>query len=442
MKSLIIFIIATFISITAHANTVSVLTNQSHLTVSLLSFFGIGVLLAFTPCVLPMVPILSAILVGQKQKDTRHAFGLSFIFVLSMALTYAIAGVLAGYFGSTIQTLLQTPTVIISFSLVFVVMALSMFNIFHLNMPRLLHSQAHKIQANLKHGSYVGVATMGILSTLIASPCITAPLISVLTYISQTGNSLYGGVILFVMALGMGLPLILFGIGQTALIPKTGPWMNDIKHIFGVMLLGLAIWMLSRVISPAVTMYLWSALLILSAVALGALDFQKSIPVILKGIYALTFVFGCILLVGAAKGNNNILFPLLEDGAPSALSQRPPSALFKYADTQVDLDKKLNIAKQQNQAVLVEFFASWCPDCKKVDTQVLNDAEVRKAMHAITAIRVDVSERNPELAKMMERYNVYGVPTMIFFTRDGKFVPNTDKEITKQGLIKQINQLL
>ena len=219
-KQLILLIMMLVSSTLVYAEPASAIINQSNILLTLGSFFGVGVLLAFTPCVLPMVPILSAILIGQQQKDTWHAFGLSSVFVLSMALTYAAAGMLAGYLGSTVQTIMQTPWVIISFSLVFVLMALSMFGWFHLRLPAFVAGRANRLQDNLRQGSYLGVALMGVLSTLIASPCITAPLVSVLTFISQTGNAGRGGLILFVMALGMGLPLIMFGIGQSALLPN------------------------------------------------------------------------------------------------------------------------------------------------------------------------------------------------------------------------------
>src|SRR3990167_2312716 len=264
-------LLAAIVSVSAYADVASATINQSHMLLTLASFFAVGILLAFTPCVLPMVPILSAILIGQEEKNTRKAFRLSVVFVLSMALTYAVAGMLVGYLCSTLQTLMQQPWIIASFSMVFVLMALSMFGYFHLALPSILQSRFNRMHHRLHGGNDVSVAVMGVLSTLIASPCVTAPLVSVLTFISQTGSALQGGLILFVLALGMGVPLVLFGVGQATLLPKAGPWMEQIKSVFGAVILGMAIWMISRIIPAEITMLLWATLFIVSAVAFGAL---------------------------------------------------------------------------------------------------------------------------------------------------------------------------
>lgn len=445
---MIITMLTVLTPIAAHADGISTVINQSHLGLTLISFFGIGILLAFTPCVLPMVPILSSILIGQEETGSKRAFSLSLAFVLSMALTYALVGMLAGYIGSTLQTIMQTPWVIISFSLLFVLMALSMFDYFHLSLPAFLQTNLHQMNNKLKQGKFVSVAIMGVLSTLIASPCVTAPLISVLTFISQTGSMALGGLILFSLALGMGLPLILFGIGQAAILPKTGNWMNNIKSLFGVMMLGLAIWMMSRILPGNITLFLWAGLLIVSTVAFGTLDFHmpKRLPPILHGINVFALVFGILLLVGAASGHDGFLNPLssiISTSENEAVTSRPPSALFGYTSTMSNLQEKLRAAQKANKPVMIEFFASWCPDCKQVDKEVLSDKSIQKSMRAFSAIRVDVSERNSELAKMMEEYKVYGVPTMIFYDRKGKLF-NAEKlndGITKENLEATLNQL-
>lgn len=431
-------------SINTDAGSLSMI-GQEHIMLTLVSFFGLGILLAFTPCVLPMVPILSTILVGQEDRGIKHSFSMSLVFVISMAVTYAAAGMLAGYLGSTVQTLLQTPAVIIAFSIVFVLMALSMFGVFHLSLPRFLHHRLHLANNSLKSGSYAGVALMGILSTLIAAPCVTAPLVSVLTFISETGNAYTGGLILFFLALGMGIPLILFGIGQSALLPNTGTWMNHIKFLFGVMILGLAIWMLSRVLNGNVIMYLSAALFIVSAIAFGTIDASKHLPPVIRGAGILILIYGIFLLAGAASGHTDILNPLVSsESTTETLTQRPPSALFKYASTASNLAKKLQEAKAAQKPVLIEFFATWCPDCKEVDNNVLSDAGVRSKMRQLSAIRVDVSERNPELAGMMEAYKVYGVPTMVFYDRNGNLfkADKLENSITKDGLLATLDQLI
>lgn len=422
--------------------------NQEHLFLTLAGFYGAGLLLAFTPCVLPMVPILSSILAGQKQSGTMRAFQLSLIFVLSMAVTYAAAGMLAGYLGGTVQTLMQQTWIIVAFSMIFVLMAGSMFGLFHLSMPAFIQRHANRAHDHLQAGNVLGVAAMGVLSTLIASPCVTAPLLSVLTYISQTGSPIQGGMILFVLALGMGTPLLLFGMGQAALLPKTGMWMEQIKKLFGVMMLALAVWMLSRILPGVMIMFLWSGLLIVSAVAFGALDFhaEKRLPPVLHGASVLALVYGVFILAGAARGNDDVFEPLRPVySAGSVLadnSKRPPSALFTYVDTLPKLQQKITDAAKAGKPVMIEFFAAWCPDCKKVDADVLSDASIRKSMKAFTTIRVDLSERNAELAKIMEAYNVLGVPTLVFFDKNGKQVDaDNDQEITVKSLQDKLDQL-
>ncbi len=424
------------------------LLDQQHLWLTLLGFYGAGLLLAFTPCVLPMVPILSGILAGQAPHGTRRALQLSLIYVLSMALTYAVAGMLAGYLGSTVQTLLQQTWIIAGFSLIFVLMALSMFGLLHVNMPSFISRRVHVAHDHLPANGYLGAAVMGALATLIASPCVTAPLLSVLTYISQSGSALRGGVILFMLALGMGTPLILFGMGQAALLPKTGAWMEQVRKLFGVLMLGLAVWMLSRILPGVTILFLWSALFIVSAVAFGALDMQaeKRLPPLMHGVSVLMLVYGVFMLAGAARGGDDFFAPLSMNAAVSnqalTSSIRPASSLFTYVDTLPKLQQKLTAAAQAGKPVMIEFFATWCPVCKRVDAEVLSDKQIRASMKAFTTIRVDLSERNPELAKIMETYHVLGVPTLVFFDKQGKQVQSDEsQEITVSYLQSVLTSL-
>ena len=436
-------------SLSAYAGTNAAFIDPSHLLLTLAGFYGAGLLLAFTPCVLPMVPILSSILAGQHQPDKTQTFRLSLVFVLSMALTYAVAGMLAGYLGSTVQTLMQQTWIIVSFSLIFVLMAGSMFGVFHVSMPAFMQRRAHDAHDHVQAGSMLGVAAMGVLSTLIASPCVTAPLISVLTFISQSGNPVQGGLILFVLALGMGTPLILFGMGQATLLPKAGMWMEQVKNVFGVMMLGLAIWMLSRILPGIVIMFLWSALLIISAVAFGALNLhaEKRLPPALHGVSILMLTYGVLMLAGAASGSDDVFAPLHltmpEAAAQEAPAKRSPSSLFTYVDTLPALQRKIAAAKEMQKPVMIEFFATWCPFCKKVDTEVLSNDNIRNKMKAFATIRVDISERNPELAKIMEQYQVLGVPTMIFIDKHGNQVnaDSVNQEITVESLQPMLDKL-
>lgn len=425
--------------------------DQTHLLFNVISFFGAGILLAFTPCVLPMIPILSSILVGNESKTTMRAFQLSLTFVLSMALTYAVAGMLVGYLGSTVQTALQIPWVIISFSFIFVVMALSMFGLFELKLPNFLQNYLHQKSNSQKSGSLLGVAVMGFLATLIASPCVTPPLISVLTYISQTGNALFGSIILFSLALGMGLPLLLFGIGQGALLPKSGVWMTKIKYVFGVMMLGLAIWMISRLIPGVITLFLWASLLIVSTIALGALDFhsEKKLPPFLHGVSFLALFYGCLLLVGAASGHEDVLKPLatmsmqIESSQLASDRAVPPGDLFMHVNNVAELEKKLAHAKQNKRPVMIEFFASWCPSCRALDANVLSDLTIQKHLQNFMAIRVDITNKNDDLTKLMEYFHVVGTPTVIFYDRDGQKVNDDalNEELTKTSLDSVITRL-
>lgn len=435
------------ISASAYADVASAAINQSHMLLTLASFFGVGILLAFTPCVLPMVPILSAILVGQEQQGSQRAFRLSLVFVLSMALTYAVAGMLAGYVGSTVQTWMQQPWIIISFSMIFVLMALYMFGYLNLSLPSFMQNRLHHVNNKLRSGSYLGVAVMGILSTLIASPCVTAPLISVLTFISQTGSAVQGGMILFVLALGMGVPLMIFGIGQSALLPKVGVWMDTVKKLFGVMILGMAIWMLSRILPGYITMFLTAGLVIVSAVAFGALDFhaERKLSPVMHGASVLALVYGVFLFAGAASGNENLFSPLKPaySAGTTTNQERPVSSLFTYVQTLPELERKVHEARQAKMPVMIEFFATWCPHCQRVDSDVLTDPAIRKSMKNFVTLRVDLSERDPKLATIMEHYKIMGVPAMVFYDKDGRRynAESLEQGITRDGLQQVLDKL-
>ncbi|OGT45737.1 MAG: hypothetical protein A3E83_04705 [Gammaproteobacteria bacterium RIFCSPHIGHO2_12_FULL_41_20] len=442
MKKILFFIIT--LTATAAYALPSVATDYSHLLFTLMSFFGLGILLAFTPCILPMVPILSGILVGQKNTNTFFAFKLSLVFVLGMAVTYALAGVAAGYLGSTIQTFMQSPWIITSFSLIFVAMALSMFGLFNLRVPKFILMRAQYLSEKQKSGTLWGVALMGVLSTLIASPCITAPMISVLTYISQTGNALLGGLILFTLSLGMGLPLILFGIGQGVLLPKAGAWMEKIKNFFGVIMLGLAIWMMSRLLPEDTTNLLWAMLIITSSVGFGALDFRykKEKSHVIKGLSVLGLIYGMLLTIGIISGKGDFLHPLQITTAYARNQAIPTQKLFYPISNLAELQQQLSLAKSMHKPAMIEFYASWCPDCRALDKNAFSNLRIQQLMQSFLVMRVDITHDNAELKQLRDRYHVYGVPSIIFYDKTGNQIAmDLSQEPSKDLLEEQLTQI-
>ncbi|MEZ5451138.1 MAG: protein-disulfide reductase DsbD, partial [Thiolinea sp.] len=286
---------------------------------TLLTFAGLGVLLSVTPCMLPMAPILSGIIVGQRDLTTYRAFLLSLTYVLAMALTYTLAGVLAGLFGGNLQALFQAPWLLVSFSLLFVLLALSMFGCYDLQIPLSLQNRLDRISRSQKGGSWLGVAIMGVLSALIVGPCMAAPLAGALIYIGQTGDAVLGGMALFALSIGMGIPLLILGASAGKLMPRVGPWMITVKRFFGVLLLGVAIWMLERVLPEAAIMLLWAMLLVTCSLYLGVFGFlserrPSSLPPVVaqlgRALGILLLVHGIALTVGAAAGSKDVFFPL------------------------------------------------------------------------------------------------------------------------------------
>ncbi len=400
---------------------ISSFIQQNNAFVYLSVFFGVGVLLAFTPCVLPMVPILSGIIVGQDSLSTGKALKLSLGYVAGMALTYAAAGMLAGFMGSTIQTQMQRPSVIIAFSCLFVLMSLSMFGLFELRLPSKISSGFNFFNSkNAKH-SFISVALMGVLSTLVVSPCVTAPLIGVLTYIGQNGKSLTGGLILFVMAIGMGLPLILVGAGYGSFLPKTGAWMLKIKQMFGFMMLAIAIWMLSRILPGVVTNLLWAALLMITGLSLGVLKSPSNLSGRLLQLIGL----------GALIAGSVFAYKAISTRTASTISAASavPAPFIEVHSLQA-VQQELASAREQNKPVFLDFSASWCSDCQEMD-KVFSLEDVSKAMASLVAVKVDISEKNTEVAAIKKHYAIYGTPTMIFFDSKGKAL----NQLTAVGVI-------
>ena len=395
---------------------------QDNLFKVLLSFFGIGILLAFTPCVFPMIPILSSIIVGEGDNiTTRRAFTLSLVYVLAMSVTYTIAGLLTGLLGANIQTMLQNPWVIGSFSALFVTLSLSMFGLYELQLPHALQSRLHQISHQQKGGKLVGVALMGLFSGLIVGPCLAPPLAGALIFIGQQGDPLLGASALFAMSMGMGLPLLVIGTSAGSLLPKAGGWMDAIKAIFGVLMLGLAIWLLERIIPGWVALLLWGSLLIVSAVYLGALNTlslsSSGWEKLFKGFGLIIMIYGALLLIGSASGSQNVWQPLQGFASMSGTSTPGQNGIkFKKINNLSDLEQQL---AQSSQPVMLDLYADWCVECKTMEMTTFRDPTVVATLADTLTLKLDMTDNNDEHKALLKQFGIFGPPTILFFDPQG-----------------------
>lgn len=390
------------------------------LALVLASFFGFGLLLAFTPCTFPMIPILSGIIVGQGHGVSHSRAGvLSLVFVLGMAATYAIAGVAAGLSGTLLSAALQNVWVLGTFALIFVLLALSMFGFYELQLPSALQSRLSDRLGHRKGGHLGSVAAMGALSALIVGPCVAAPLAGALLYIAQSGNAALGGVALFVMALGMGAPLIAVGIGTRSLLPRSGPWMDAVKKAFGVLLLAVAIWLISPVIPSAAVMLAWGFLLLFSGVFLRALD---ALPAAAsgwqrfwKGVGVVLLIAGAAMIIGLLAGSRDPLQPLagLHSDGENTVATAPR---FETITTTAQLDARLANAELP---VMLDFYADWCVSCKEMERRTFSNPEVASRMEKMLLLKADVTSNNDDAKALLARFNLFGPPGIIFFTPNG-----------------------
>ena len=389
------------------------------------SFFGFGLLLALTPCVFPMIPILSSILVPHGAHLTHaRGFVLSLVYVLGMAITYALAGVAAGLLGTMLSAALQNPWVLSGFAIVFVLLALSMFGFYELQLPNALQSKLTVTSNKLHGGHLASVFVMGVLSALIVGPCVAAPLAGALLYISRSGDVVLGGAALFTMALGMGVPLLAVGASAGALLPKAGPWMETVKRFFGVVLLGVAIFLVSSLLPAVVHMLAWAALLIVFAIYLHALDplpqgapgFRK----LFKGVGVIALLAGAALLVGALAGGRDVLQPLSGMRGAAAMQEAAPP--FRRVTNLGELDGAIRGAP--GTPVMLDFYADWCVSCKEMERYTFTDGAVRARLAGIVMLQADVTQNADDDKALLKKFALFGPPGIIFFDRQGNEINN------------------
>jgi len=411
-------------------NLATKLLGGQHYWTIILGFLGLGLLLAFTPCVLPMIPIISSIIVGYgKTISTRKAFFLSLSYVLGLALAYAAAGIVVALAGSNVQAALQKPWVIEVFSGMFVVLSLSLFGLYELRLPNGLQGWLIDHSNRQKGGTYLGVFFMGGISTLIVSPCVSAPLVGVLAYIGNTGDIVLGGTALLALGLGMGIPILIIGTSAGRFLPKTGAWMDVIKQLFGLMMLGLAIWMLARIWSASTILSLWALLAIFAAILFWRFRATHRHWRKVNRALGLAFLlYGVTLLIGSWLGNSDPLAPLAKIKKESAVDINT----FINIKSMKDFDDQLAQAKLNKKSIMVDFYADWCTSCIIMDRNVFSKADVKHALQNFILLRADVTQNNEFDQALMKRFNVVAPPTVLFFDVNAQ-------ELNQQHIVGEVN---
>lgn len=415
------------IPVSEQARLAQIITGSS-IWVAAALFFIAGLGLAFTPCVLPLVPILSGIIAGEGDNvSPRRGFTLALSYVMGMAIVYTAAGVAAAAAGLQLQATFNQPWIIILFAGLFVVLALGMFGAYELQMPSALQSKLASVSGNQRSGTMIGAFVMGALSSLIVTACVAPALIAALSVIAQTGDMLRGGSALFAMSLGMGAPLLLVGAAQGKLLPKAGGWMVAVKNAFGFMMLALAVWMLSRILPGTVTMLLWAVLVFMAGVFMGGLTTLSTDSNVTqklgKGFGFLAIIYGIILLLGALTGGSNPLQPLASinlGGSTSTVAEAEHDLPFRRIKTVDDLDRDVAAAAAEGKTVLLDFYADWCVSCKEMEAYTFTDDDVQAALSNTVWLQADVTANDEADQALLKRFGVFGPPTIIFFDADGQ----------------------
>jgi thiol:disulfide interchange protein DsbD len=388
-------------------------------------FFLAGLGLALTPCIFPMIPILSGVIIGQgKEITTTKAFSISLVYVLAMAIVYTIAGVLAGLFGENLQAAFQDPWILSIFAGVFVLLALSMFGFYDLQLPSGLQSRLTEISNKQQGGTLIGAGIMGVLSALIVGPCVAPALAAAILVIGQSGDPILGGTALFALSMGMGAPILAFGTTAGKLLPKVGSWMDIVKSVFGVGMLAVAIIMLERIIPAPIAMVLWGTLLVVSAIYMGALH---ELPVeasgwqrLWKGLGVVIMIYGALMLIGAAAGGKDTVQPLRGIAMLGGATQQQ-HLKFKPIKSEADLGRELKIAASQNRPVMLDFYADWCVTCKEMERYTFSDPGVIKALEGFVLLQADVTANDETDKRLLQgRFGMPGPPSIMFFDRNGR----------------------
>ncbi|QSP93585.1 protein-disulfide reductase DsbD [Marinobacter salinisoli] len=412
-------------------------------------FFLLGLGLTFTPCVLPMVPIISSLVSHRNTQTTGHALVLSCSYVLGMALTYAAAGVLTGLAGASfnLQAQLQSPWVLSIFASLFVLFALSMFDVFELQLPRFIREPLNQASHRITGTRVFSLFGIGAISALIVSPCVSAPLAGSLLYISTTQDAVIGGVALLSLGLGMGVPLILVAVGGRKFLPSTGQWMTAVKHLYGVMLMAVAIWLIERLVPAWLALTLWALLVAITGVQLGAFDAAKAgWERTRKGLGLLLFAYGLALLAGAMGGASDPLKPLTPFTAATQAaigSKVAEHAGFNRVESPAEMQAILNQARNQNRPVILDFYADWCISCKVMERNVFSDPQVARAMSDFTLLQIDMTDNTTAQQALLDELGLFGPPAILFFNPDGQEM--TDRrvlgEMDRDQFLRHLQQL-